>query len=63
MTPLQRRGMKVYIISGDQEAPTRTLAHELGMDGYFANTLPAHKAALVDQLYIQPYDVPTIHKL
>lgn len=47
---LRRRGMKLYIISGDQEAPTRTLAHELRMDGYFANTLPEHKADLVDQL-------------
>lgn len=47
---LRRRGMKLYIISGDQEAPTRTLAHELGMDGYFANTLPEHKADLVEKL-------------
>lgn len=47
---LRRRGMKLYIISGDQEAPTRTLAHELAMDGYFANTLPEHKAALVEKL-------------
>lgn len=47
---LRRRGIKLYIISGDQAAPTRTLAHELGMDGYFANTLPEHKADLVEQL-------------
>ncbi len=47
---LHRRGMKVYIISGDQEAPTRSLANELNMDGYFANTLPEHKADLVTQL-------------
>ena len=50
---LRRRGMQLYIISGDQEAPTRTLAHELGMDGYFANTLPEHKADLVEQLKAQ----------
>ncbi len=50
VTALQQRGMKTYIISGDQEAPTRTLAHALGMDGYFANTLPEHKAELVTQL-------------
>jgi heavy metal translocating P-type ATPase len=47
---LHRRGMKVYIISGDQEAPTRSLSNELKMDGYFANILPEHKADLVTQL-------------
>ncbi|MFM8322790.1 MAG: heavy metal translocating P-type ATPase [Chloroflexota bacterium] len=47
---LQQRGMQTYIISGDQEGPTRTLAHELGTTGYFANTLPEHKAKLVEQL-------------
>jgi heavy metal translocating P-type ATPase len=47
---LHRRGMTLYIISGDQEGPTRTLAEDLGMDGYFANTLPERKADLVDQL-------------
>lgn len=47
---LHRRGMKTYIISGDQEAPTRALAQAMGMDGYFANTLPENKADLVAQL-------------
>lgn len=47
---LRKQGLQTYIISGDQEAPTRTLAHELGMDGYFANVLPEGKAALVEQL-------------
>lgn len=47
---LHSRGMKLYIISGDQEGPTRALAHDLGMDGYFANTLPEHKADLVEKL-------------
>lgn len=44
---LRKRGLDLYIISGDQEAPTRTLAHNLGMTGYFANTLPEAKADLV----------------
>ena len=39
-----------YIISGDQEGPTRKLAHELGIDHYFANTLPQEKAQLIEQL-------------
>ena len=47
---LRKLGLDLYIISGDQEAPTRTLAHTLGMTGYFANTLPEAKAALVAEL-------------
>lgn len=44
---LRELGLDLYIISGDQEAPTRALAQELGMTGYFANTLPEAKADLV----------------
>lgn len=47
---LRWRGLSLYIISGDQEAPTRKLAEQLNMTGYFANTLPEQKAALVEQL-------------
>ncbi|MCX6048535.1 MAG: heavy metal translocating P-type ATPase [Chloroflexi bacterium] len=50
---LQRRGMTTYIISGDQEAPTQRLAQALGIDHYFANTLPENKANLVEQLQQQ----------
>ncbi|MCE7980946.1 MAG: heavy metal translocating P-type ATPase [Caldilinea sp. CFX5] len=47
---LHEDGLALYIISGDQEAPTRSLAHSLGMTGYFANTLPEAKANLVARL-------------
>jgi Cu2+-exporting ATPase len=47
---LRESGKTLYIISGDHEAPTRRLAQELGIDHYFANTLPENKAALVQQL-------------
>ncbi|MGQ4807056.1 Potassium-transporting ATPase ATP-binding subunit [Candidatus Entotheonellaceae bacterium PAL068K] len=47
---LHQRGLSLVIISGDQAVPTRKLAHELGIDRYFANTLPEHKAELVEQL-------------
>lgn len=50
---LKQRGMAIYIISGDQEAPTRHLAQMLGIDGYFANTLPDQKANLVKELQAQ----------
>lgn len=51
---LRARGIKhIAIISGDREAPTRKLAHDLGMDEYFAETLPQHKAEIIDQLQQQ----------
>jgi Cu2+-exporting ATPase len=44
---------KTYIISGDHEAPTRKLADELGIDHYFAQTLPQQKAELIEKLQQQ----------
>ncbi len=40
----------MYIISGDHEAPTQKLADELGIDHYFAETLPAEKADIIERL-------------
>lgn len=47
---LLARDLRLFIISGDQEAPTRELAGKLGVHGYFADTLPDAKADLVAQL-------------
>lgn len=47
---LKQRGMKLYIISGDHEHPTRRLAETVGIDHYFAEVLPENKASLVKQL-------------
>jgi len=47
---LHQRGMKTVIISGDHEQPTQQLAQNLGIDQYFAETLPEHKAKLVEKL-------------
>ena len=47
---LRESGKTLYIISGDHEAPTRRLAQELGIDHYFAKTLPENKATIVRQL-------------
>jgi len=38
------------IISGDRETPTRNLAEKLGIDDYFANTLPEQKAQIAQRL-------------
>lgn len=50
---LHELGMKVYIISGDQEKPTRHLAQDLGIGNYFAETMPGDKAKIVKQLQAQ----------
>ena len=47
----ERKIKKLYIISGDHEGPTKKLAQELGIDHYFAETLPEQKADLIDQLH------------
>ncbi|MCB0064328.1 MAG: HAD-IC family P-type ATPase, partial [Caldilineaceae bacterium] len=39
-----------YIISGDHTAPTQKLAHDLGIDHYFAEILPHQKAEIIEQL-------------
>jgi heavy metal translocating P-type ATPase len=47
----RRHGIRhTCIISGDHEAPTRRLAEQLGIDRYFAETLPEQKADLIEQL-------------
>ena len=47
---LRRRNLAMYIISGDHDEPTKRLAQELGIDHYFANTLPEDKAELIARL-------------
>ncbi|MEM7536866.1 MAG: heavy metal translocating P-type ATPase, partial [Chloroflexota bacterium] len=47
---LKKRHIELYIISGDQEQPTKKLAQELGIPHYFAETLPENKAKIIDQL-------------
>ena len=44
---LRQRNMDLYIISGDHEQPTRRLAHSLGIEHYFAETLPENTALRV----------------
>ena len=50
ITQLRERGIEMYIISGDHENPTKQLAQEVGIEHYFAETLPENKAKLIEQL-------------
>jgi Cu2+-exporting ATPase len=50
---LKRRGLSLYILSGDQEEPTANLATALKMDGWFANTMPEQKCFRIQTLQEQ----------
>jgi Cu2+-exporting ATPase len=50
---LHARGLTLYILSGDQEEPTRRLAEQVGIDHYQANTLPEQKASFIETLQAQ----------
>lgn len=47
---MKKRGMKLYIMSGDNESATRRMATMLNFDHYFAEVLPETKADLVKEL-------------
>jgi P-type Cu2+ transporter len=47
---LHEMGVKVAMLTGDSEAVARSVAHELGIDTYFAQVLPEHKADKVREL-------------
>jgi Cu2+-exporting ATPase len=47
---LKARNIDMIILSGDHEAPTRRMAETLGIERYFAETLPEHKADKVKKL-------------
>lgn len=48
---LKERGIQdIYILSGDHKAPTAHLAKQLGIETYFAETLPEQKAEIIEQL-------------
>lgn len=52
---LKRRGKQVLILSGDEEAPTRSVAAQLGLgeSNHFAQTTPTAKAALLQRLQLE----------
>ena len=50
VTALHRRGVQVVMITGDAEAVAASVAHELGIDRYFAGVRPEDKSAKVQQL-------------
>lgn len=54
---LKQRGMQIAILSGDHVQPTVRLAQELGIERYFADTLPQQKAAVISRLQKEGHSV------
>jgi heavy metal translocating P-type ATPase len=50
---LKKLDMKLYILSGDHENPSKAMAEKLDFDGYFAEVLPEDKADIIDSLQKQ----------
>jgi P-type Cu2+ transporter len=50
---LRRQGVEIAMLTGDSEDVARWVAGELGIDTYFAQVLPEHKAAKIKQLQAQ----------
>ncbi len=49
---LQRRGIVVYIVSGDSRATTRYVAGQIGADNYESEVLPEQKSGFVGKLQV-----------
>jgi P-type Cu2+ transporter len=47
---LQKRGIKCWMLTGDNEETAEAVADELGMDGFFAEVLPDKKQEKVKEL-------------
>jgi P-type Cu+ transporter len=47
ITELHRLGLKIYMVTGDRESTAKTVADELGLDGYHAGVTPERKQQIV----------------
>jgi Cd2+/Zn2+-exporting ATPase len=47
---LRRKGLKVEMLTGDNEATAKAIATELGFNGYHANLLPDEKVGVIEKL-------------
>jgi len=47
---LKKKGIRVYMLTGDHENAAHMVAEKLGLDGYFAELLPDEKVEKLEQL-------------
>lgn len=60
MLQLQRMGVEVYMMSGDNEAAAHHWAHQAGITHYRSQVQPADKQTLVQQLQAQGHKVAMV---
>jgi len=54
---LQKRGIRMWLVSGDAEETTRVVAEELGIDQFLGHALPRDKVEVIKRLQKQGYQV------
>ena len=57
---LQRKGLKVYMLTGDSEEVAESVSKELGINDYFAQVLPNQKADKIKALKSEGYRVAMV---
>jgi len=50
LSQIKRRGMRVEMLTGDNEETARAIAEKLHVDGYTANLLPEEKVSAIEKL-------------
>jgi len=53
ISDLQSKGIEVFMLTGDNEQTAKAVANQVGIEKYFANRLPADKAAFAKDLQEQ----------
>ena len=57
---LKEKGLKVYMLTGDNEEVAKWVAKDLGLDGYYARVLPHEKAEKIKELQSKGYIVAMV---
>ena len=60
ITSLKKLGIKVAMLTGDNEIVAKYIAQELGVDTYFAQVLPGEKSAKIKSLQDKGYKVAMV---
>ncbi len=57
---LQRRGIEVFMLTGDSHTVAQQVSEELGIERFFAGVLPENKASTIERLQREGYRVAMV---
>ncbi|MBR1941457.1 MAG: heavy metal translocating P-type ATPase [Bacteroidaceae bacterium] len=60
ITELQKQGISVYLLTGDEEQTAKAIADKLGLQHYQAKVLPQEKAAFIKQVQAEGHTVAMV---